>query len=103
MYRRKMHSSDDTINVSSLAINNRCKSCGCSSGLDYARWDKVEDEYSDDEDHDDDEEECQPQYRFQVPRENPFKYWYIKLKSLGQRTKDGDGDGEGEEMPSLNS
>ncbi|MBA0746668.1 hypothetical protein Gogos_009166 [Gossypium gossypioides] len=35
------------------------------SALDYARWDKVEDDSSDDDD-DDSEEESQPQYRFQV-------------------------------------
>ncbi|KAF5728102.1 protein unc-45 A [Tripterygium wilfordii] len=36
------------------------------SALDYARWDRVEDDSSDDEDDNDDEEECQPQYRFRV-------------------------------------
>ncbi|MBA0566959.1 hypothetical protein Golob_011730 [Gossypium lobatum] len=35
------------------------------SALDYARWDKVEDDSSDDDD-DDSEEESQPQYRFRV-------------------------------------
>ncbi|PON77150.1 N-terminal acetyltransferase A, auxiliary subunit [Parasponia andersonii] len=35
------------------------------SALDYARWDRVEDDSSEDED-DDDDEEAQPQYRFRV-------------------------------------
>ncbi|KAK8643643.1 hypothetical protein V6N13_012928 [Hibiscus sabdariffa] len=35
------------------------------SALDYARWDKVQDDSSDD-DEDDDEEDSQPQYRFRV-------------------------------------
>lgn len=35
------------------------------STLDYARWDRVEDDSSEDDD-DDDEEESQPQYRFRV-------------------------------------
>lgn len=34
------------------------------SALDYARWDRVEDDSS--EDDDDDEEEAQPQYRFRL-------------------------------------
>lgn len=33
--------------------------------LDYARWDRVEDDSSEEED-DDDDEESQPQYRFRV-------------------------------------
>lgn len=37
------------------------------STLNYARWDRVEDDSSeDDDDDDDDEEESQPQYRFRV-------------------------------------
>ncbi|XP_038688942.1 sperm-associated antigen 1-like [Tripterygium wilfordii] len=36
------------------------------SALDYARWDRVEDDSSDEDDDDDDEEESQPQYRFRV-------------------------------------
>lgn len=37
------------------------------SALDYARWDRVEDDSSEeDDDDDDDEEESQPQYRFRV-------------------------------------
>ncbi|KAH7557824.1 hypothetical protein ACOSP7_027717 [Xanthoceras sorbifolium] len=37
------------------------------STLDYARWDSVEDDSSeDDEDDDDDDEDSQPQYRFRV-------------------------------------
>lgn len=36
------------------------------STLDYARWDRVEDDSSEDDDDDDDEEESQPQYRFRV-------------------------------------
>ncbi|XVF18212.1 hypothetical protein REPUB_Repub11eG0002000 [Reevesia pubescens] len=35
------------------------------SALDYARWDRVEDDSSEDDDEDD-EEESQPQYRFRV-------------------------------------
>ncbi|PON58778.1 N-terminal acetyltransferase A, auxiliary subunit [Trema orientale] len=35
------------------------------SALDYARWDRVEDDSSEDED-DDDDKEAQPQYRFRV-------------------------------------
>lgn len=35
------------------------------SNLDYSRWDRVEDDSSD-EDDDEDEEESQPQYRFRV-------------------------------------
>ncbi|CAI9756744.1 unnamed protein product [Fraxinus pennsylvanica] len=36
------------------------------SQLDYSRWDRVEDDSSDEEDDDPDEEESQPQYRFRV-------------------------------------
>ncbi|KAK4760597.1 hypothetical protein SAY87_005490 [Trapa incisa] len=36
------------------------------SALDYARWDSVKDNSSEDESDDDDEEESQPQYRFRV-------------------------------------
>ncbi|XP_065864964.1 uncharacterized protein [Euphorbia lathyris] len=36
------------------------------SALDYARWDKVEDDSSEDDEDDDDDEESQPQYRFRV-------------------------------------
>ncbi|EEF48791.1 FK506-binding protein 59 [Ricinus communis] len=36
------------------------------SALDYARWDRVEDDSSEDDDDDDDEEQSQPQYRFRV-------------------------------------
>lgn len=36
------------------------------SSLDYARWDRVEDDSSEEEDDDDDDEESQPQYRFRV-------------------------------------
>lgn len=36
------------------------------SALDYARWDSVEDNSSEDESDDEDEEESQPQYRFRV-------------------------------------
>ncbi|TQE08753.1 hypothetical protein C1H46_005601 [Malus baccata] len=36
------------------------------SSLDYARWDKVEDDSSEDDDDDDDDEDSQPQYRFRV-------------------------------------
>ena len=35
------------------------------SALDYARWDRVEDDSSEDDD-DDDDDESQPQYRFRV-------------------------------------
>ncbi|KAK1581717.1 hypothetical protein Q3G72_008373 [Acer saccharum] len=36
------------------------------SALDYARWDSVEGDSSEDDDDDDDDEESQPQYRFRV-------------------------------------
>ncbi|KAL2475896.1 Tetratricopeptide repeat (TPR)-like superfamily protein [Abeliophyllum distichum] len=36
------------------------------SHLDYSRWDRVEDDSSDEEDDDPDEEDSQPQYRFRV-------------------------------------
>lgn len=36
------------------------------SALDYARWDRVEDDSSEDDDDDDDDEEAQPQYRFRL-------------------------------------
>ncbi|XP_048425767.1 nucleolin-like [Pyrus x bretschneideri] len=36
------------------------------SSLDYARWDRVEDDSSEDDDDDDDDEDSQPQYRFRV-------------------------------------
>nr|POE59871.1 protein unc-45 like a [Quercus suber] len=36
------------------------------STLDYARWDRVEDDSSEEEDDDDDDEESQPQYRFRL-------------------------------------
>ena len=36
------------------------------AALDYARWDRVEDDSSEDEDGDDDEEDGQPQYRFRL-------------------------------------
>lgn len=36
------------------------------SALDYARWDRVEDDSSEDDDDDDNDEESQPQYRFRV-------------------------------------
>ncbi|XP_021287888.1 ubiquitin carboxyl-terminal hydrolase 36 [Herrania umbratica] len=36
------------------------------SALDYARWDRVEDDSSEDDDDDDDDDESQPQYRFRV-------------------------------------
>ncbi|XP_050226092.1 uncharacterized protein LOC126675491 [Mercurialis annua] len=36
------------------------------STLDYARWDRVEDDSSEDDDDDDDEEDSQPQFRFRV-------------------------------------
>ncbi|XP_073002714.1 uncharacterized protein [Typha latifolia] len=36
------------------------------SGLDYSRWDKVEDDSSEEEEDDDDAEEQKPQYRFRV-------------------------------------
>ncbi|KAJ6305256.1 hypothetical protein OIU76_002482 [Salix suchowensis] len=36
------------------------------STLDYARWDRVEDDSSEDDDDDDEEEDSQPQYRFRV-------------------------------------
>ncbi|KDP25098.1 hypothetical protein JCGZ_22633 [Jatropha curcas] len=36
------------------------------STLDYARWDRVEDDSSEEDNDDDDEEESQPQYRFRV-------------------------------------
>ncbi|KAK9275608.1 hypothetical protein L1049_022875 [Liquidambar formosana] len=36
------------------------------SNLDYSRWDRVEDNSSEDDDDDEDEEESQPQYRFRV-------------------------------------
>lgn len=36
------------------------------SALDYARWDRVEDDSSEDDDEDDDDEDSQPQYRFRL-------------------------------------
>ncbi|KAB2044553.1 hypothetical protein ERO13_D01G080100v2 [Gossypium hirsutum] len=36
------------------------------SALDYARWDRVENDSSEDDDDDDDDEDSQPQYRFRV-------------------------------------
>ncbi|TMX05839.1 hypothetical protein EJD97_015251 [Solanum chilense] len=36
------------------------------SRLDYSRWDRVEDESSEDDDDDDDDNDSQPQYRFRV-------------------------------------
>lgn len=36
------------------------------SSLDYARWDRVEDDSSEEEDDEDDDEESQPQFRFRV-------------------------------------
>ncbi|XP_068320713.1 uncharacterized protein [Pyrus communis] len=36
------------------------------SSLDYARWDRMEDDSSEDDDDDDDDEDSQPQYRFRV-------------------------------------
>ncbi|KAB2601917.1 protein unc-45 A-like [Pyrus ussuriensis x Pyrus communis] len=36
------------------------------SSLDYARWDRVEDDSSEEDDDDDDDEDSQPQYRFRV-------------------------------------
>ncbi|GMJ10466.1 hypothetical protein like AT1G56090 [Hibiscus trionum] len=36
------------------------------TALDYARWDRVENDSSDDDDDDDDDEDSQPQYRFRV-------------------------------------
>lgn len=36
------------------------------TALNYARWDRIDDDSSDDEDDDEDEEESQPQYRFRV-------------------------------------
>ncbi|TYJ48942.1 hypothetical protein E1A91_A01G099700v1 [Gossypium mustelinum] len=36
------------------------------SALDYARWDSVENDSSEDDDDDDDDEDSQPQYRFRV-------------------------------------
>ncbi|KAM1765218.1 hypothetical protein TB1_004279 [Malus domestica] len=36
------------------------------SSLDYARWDRVEDDSSEEDDEDDDDEDSQPQFRFRV-------------------------------------
>ncbi|KAK8498053.1 hypothetical protein V6N12_055267 [Hibiscus sabdariffa] len=36
------------------------------SALDYARWDKVQDDSSDDDEDDDEEDDSRPQYRFRV-------------------------------------
>lgn len=55
------------------------------SALDYARWDRVEDDSSEDDDDDDDDEEAQPQYRFRLKtvgvrpvkwRANIDRTWY---------------------------